>query len=231
MYRTLTLCSVPFAVVVLLAADTSWKDKPLSQWTAEDAKQVLVNSPWVKVVTPQNIRDLSPDERREGGNMEASVGKGVGLAGLGILGPRRQEEALARAHYKPTPDSVVVRWESAATVRTAEQKAGETSVPGLDDEHYAVVVYNILTPKRFNIANELKGIAYIHRDTKKDIRPSHVEILRQDDKIATIVYLFPRSKEITKKDGRLLFVAQIGRLFVSEFFYTWEMQLQGELEL
>ncbi len=126
---------------------------------------------------------------------------------------------------------MVVRWESAPTVRTAEQKAGETSVPSVDEDHYAIVVYDILTPKRFNIANELKGIAYIHRDTKKDIRPSHVDILRQDDKIATIVYLFPRSKEITKKDGRLLFVAQIGRLFVSQFFYTWEMQLQGELEL
>jgi hypothetical protein len=231
MYRTLTLCSVPFAALVLLAADASWKDKPLSQWTAEDAKQVLIDSPWVKVVTPQNVRDLSPDERREGGNMEASVGHGVGLAGLGILGPRRQAEALARAHYKPTPDAVVVRWESAPTIRTAEQKAGETNVPSVDEDHYAIVVYDILTPKRYNLANELKGIAYIKRDTKKNIRPSHVEILRQDDGTATIVYLFPRSKEITKKDGRLEFVAQIGRLFVSQFFYTWDMQPQGELEL
>jgi hypothetical protein len=58
-----------------------------------------------------------------------------------------------------------------------------------------------------------------------------VDILRQDDGTATIVYLFPRKVEITKKDGRLEFVAQIGRLFVSQFFYTWDMQLQGELEL
>ena len=231
MYRTLTLCSVPLAAVVLLAADGSWKDKPLPQWNADDAKQVLTDSPWVKVVTPQNVRDLSADERREGGNMEASVGKGVGLAGLGILGPRRQAEAIARAHYKPTPNAVVVRWESARPVRTAEQKAGETDVPGVDKDHYAIVVYDILTPKRYNLANELKGIAYLKRDTKKNLKPSHVDILRQDDGTATIVYLFPRKVEITKKDGRLEFVAQIGRLFVSQFFYTWDMQLQGELEL
>jgi hypothetical protein len=234
MYRTVMFCSLPLAAVLLIAADTadpSWKDKPVSQWNAEDAKQVLTDSPWVKVVTPQNIRDLSPDERREGGNMEAGIGKGVGIAGLGILGPRRQAEAIARAHYKPTPNAVVVRWESALPVRSAEQKAGETDVPTLDSDHYAIVVYDILTPKRYNLANELKGIAFLKRDNNKDIKPSHVNILRQDDGTATLVYLFPRSKEITKKDGRLEFVAQIGRLFVSQFFYTWDMQIQGQLEL
>jgi hypothetical protein len=231
MYRTLTLCLVPLTAVLLVAADATWKDKPISQWSVEEAKQVLIDSPWVKVVTPQNVRDLSPDERREGGNMEASVGHGVGLAGIGLLGPRRQAEALARAHYKPTPDAVVVRWESAPTIRGAEERAGETDVPHIDRAHYAIVVYDILTPKRYNLANELKGIAYLARDAKKNLKPSHVNILRNDDGTATIVYLFPRTKEITKKDGRLEFVAQIGRLFVSQFFYTWDMQLQGELQL
>ena len=54
--------------------------------------------------------------------MEASVGHGVGLAGIGLLGPRRQAEALERAHYKPTPNAVVVRWESARPVRAAGAK-------------------------------------------------------------------------------------------------------------
>jgi hypothetical protein len=237
MYRTVTLSSLSLAAVLLAAADLSgaadlsWKDKPLPQWNVDDAKQVLTDSPWVKVVTPRNVRDLSPDERRDGGNMEAGIGKGVGLAGLGILGPRKQAEAIERAHYKPTPNAVVVRWESALPVRTAEQKAGETDVPTVDSDHYAIVVYDILTPKRWNLANELKGVACLKRDNNGNLRPSHVEVIRQDDGTATLVYLFPRSKEITKKDGRLEFTAQIGRLFVSQFFYTWAMQLQGQLEL
>jgi hypothetical protein len=101
----------------------------------------------------------------------------------------------------------------------------------VDSDHYAIVVYDILTPKQWNLAGELKGIASLKRDTQKDLRPSGVEILRQPDGKAIIVYLFPRSVEITKKDGRLLFTAQIGRLFVSQFFYTDQMQLQGQLEL
>jgi hypothetical protein len=231
MYRKLRFCSLPLTALVLLAADPSWRDKPFSQWNTEDAKQVLTDSPWVKQVTPQNVRDLSPDERRAGGDMEAGIGKGVGLAGLGILGSRRQAEAIARAHYKPTPDAVVIRWESAQPVRVAEQKAGETGVPTLDSADYAIVVYDILTPQRWNLANELKGIAYLQRDAGKTLKPSRVEILRQPDGKATVVYLFPRSKEITKKDGRLEFVAQIGRLFVSQFFYTWQMQIEGQLVL
>lgn len=219
--------------VLLTAADPAWQNKPVAQWTQDDAKQLLTDSPWVKQVTPQNVRDLSPDERREGGNMEASQGHGIGLAGLGIFGRRRQEEAIARAHYKPTPDAVMIRWESAMPVRAAEPKAGETDVPMIDDDHYAIVIYDILTPKRWNLANELKGIAYLKRDNGKMIKPSHVEILRDpdDEKKATLVYLFPRKVEISKKEGRLEFVAQVGRLFVSQFFYTFQMQFQGELEL
>jgi hypothetical protein len=225
------LCLLPFITGLLVAADPSWQDKPVAKWSQQDAQQLLTDSPWVKQITPQNVRDLSPDERREGGNMEASPGHGIGLAGLGILGPRRQAEAIARAHYKPTPDAVMIRWESARPVRAAEQKLSETDAPMIDDDHYAIVVYDILTPKRWNLDNELKGIAYLKRDNGKTIKPSSVEILRQDDGKATLVYLFPRKVEITKKDGRLEFVAQIGRLFVAQYFYTFQMLLDGQLEL
>jgi hypothetical protein len=227
----LRFCALPLAAVLLIAADLSWTDKPIPQWSAEDAQQVLTDSPWVKIVTPRSVRDLSPDERRNGGDMEAGIGKGVGLAGIGLLGPGRQADALARAHYKPTPNAVVVRWESALPVRAAEQKVSETGVPMLDNDDYAVVVYDILIPKRYNLARELRGAAFLRRDNKKDLKPSSVEILRQDDGTATIVYLFPRKVEITKKDARLLFMAQIGRLFVSQFFYPGHMLLQGQLEL
>ena len=125
---------------------------------------------------------------------------------------------------------MVVRWESAQPVRIAEQKAGETGVPTLDSDHYAIVVYDILTPQRWNLANELKGIAYLKRDASKNLKPSRVEILRQRTESHRGLSV-SASKEITKKDGRLEFAAQIGRLFVSQFFYTWQMQIDGQLVL
>ncbi len=214
---------------VALAEDPAWKSKPIAQWSQEDAKAVLADSPWVKHVTPQHIRDLSPDERRNGGNMEAGVGKGVGLAGIGLFGSRRQAEALARAHAKPPLDPVMVRWES-APVRAAERKVGGTA-PAVDDAYYAVIVYGIPVPRRWNLAHELRDIAYLRRNKKKDLKPSRVEILRDDAGLATVVYLFRRSVEITRKDAGVEFVAQIDRLFLEQLFNVEEMSFMGQPEL
>jgi hypothetical protein len=213
--------------------DPAWKSKPMKQWDSEDARQVLNDSPWSKSVAPQWVRDLSPDERRAGGDMQADKGEGVGLEGLiGIFDPAREAEAIARAHAKPDPGTVVVRWESARPVRAAEQKVADSEAPALNsDEYYAIAVYDIPTPTRFNIEKELKGIAFLRRDKKKDFKPSRVVIERKDGELATVVYLFPRSEEITKRDGYLVFYAQIGRLVVERVFSTSEMQIRGELEL
>ena len=116
-------------------------------------------------------------------------------------------------------------------VRAAERKAGETDAPVLEGDDYAIVVYGIPTPERWNLANELKGVAFLRRDGKKDLKPSRVRILRHDDGTADLVYLFPRSVEITKKEGRIEFAAQVDRLFISQNFFTEDMQLQGELQL
>jgi len=49
--------------------------------------------------------------------------------------------------------------------------------------------------------------------------------------LATVVYLFRRSVEITRKDQRVEFVAQLDRLFLAQFFIVEEMSLGGKLEL
>lgn len=220
------------ACFAALAADPAWQNKPVAQWDQQDAQAVLTNSPWAKKVEPQWLRDLSPDERREGGDMQAGISRGVGLEGLiGIFDPEREAEAVARAHAKPDPGKVLVRWESANPVRAAEQKLGDSGAPEIDPDHYAIVVYDILTPKRWNIENELKGIAFLKRDHKKDFKPSRVVILRKDGERATVVYLFPRTVEIGKNDGTLVFEAQIGRLFVRQVFSSLEMQIGNQLEL
>jgi len=219
------------ACLTASADDPSWKGKPLEQWDQADAKQLLTESPWVKSVHLQIVRDLSPDERRMSGNLEADMGKGVGLAGIGLFGPTRQAEAIRRAHEKPDPGNVMVRWESARPVRAAEQKVGETSAPEVGSEYYAVAVYNVPTPNRWGLARELRSVAALKRAKRKDIKPAHVVILRKDNGLATVVYLFRRSVEISKRDGYVGFSAQIDRLVIWQAFSTQEMQIRGELEL
>jgi hypothetical protein len=212
-------------------SSTSWKDGPVAQWNEEDAKQLLANSPWVKTVHLDKVRDLSLFERRDGGDWEAGISTGFGLAEMGLLADWREVRALEYAHALASLGMVVVRWESAIPVRAAEAKVGETVLPGGLGEYYAIAVHDLRRPFRWNLANELKGVAFLKRDKKKDAKPSRVVILPKADELATFVYLFPRSIEITKKDRSIRFEAQIGRLFVSVTFSPEDMQLQGERQL
>jgi hypothetical protein len=223
-------CVFALAGLALIAQDDPpWKAKPVSQWNEQDAKQVLADSPWVKQVHLERIPDLSVAQRMDGGSWEAGIIGGVGLAGTGVLGPKKAAEAIAKAHARSDPGTVMVRWESALPVRTAEAKLGETSALEWND-YYAIAVYDIEPPFRWNLANQLKGLASLKRDQQKDMKPKRVEILWHDSGLVTVVYLFSRSAEITRRDLAIRFQAQIGRLFVFQSFAPREMQFEGKPE-
>ena len=57
---------IPCSAVLLIAAEPIWKDKPIANWTEEDAQQVLENSPWAKTVVAGIARRRSEDERQGG---------------------------------------------------------------------------------------------------------------------------------------------------------------------
>jgi hypothetical protein len=219
------------AALLVAADDPSWKTKPVEQWNEGDAKQLLAQSPWVGHATLQPIPDRSSDQRRDGGDWDAGIGHGVGLAGTGILGPTRMHEAIDRAHEKPSPGMVGIRWESAMPVRAAESKVGETPASPLHTGWYAITLYDVPLPNKHWGPGKLKGLAFLRRENKPDFKPSRVEVHRNADGMATVVYLFPRHEEITRRDKNVVFAAQIDRLFVSEFFYPATMQIAGQLEL
>jgi hypothetical protein len=126
---------------------------------------------------------------------------------------------------------VTVRWESALPVRAAASKMGETVVPGWVGDYYAIAVHDVQLPFKWNIENQLKGVAYLKRDMRKELKPFRVVVLSEADRLATVVYLFPRSTEIGKNDSGLGFHAQIGRLFVYVTFVPRDMQIQGDPQL
>jgi hypothetical protein len=231
MYKTRS-CSLLLVAAAFLSADTSpsWKNKPIGQWDNEDARQVLADSPWVGHATLQTIRDRSPAERRDSGDWVTGAGPGVGLVALALFDSPTMEEAIARAHFKPSPGAVPIRWESALPVTTAEAKLGEGTAAPLHNDWYAITLYDVPLPRGWG-AVKLKRLAYLKRANKPDFKPSRVEIVRHEDGKATITYLFSRSEEITRKDRSIIFVTQIDRLFVTQFFYPGTMQIEGQLEL
>lgn len=223
----------------LFSDQPAWKQKAIPQWNDQDAAAILADSPWVGSVKLQKVRNLSKFERRDGGNWEAGTPQTGGMfspeglmALAGIFDPKTAALANELAHrLEPELGSVKVRWESALPVRAAEMKIGEAGAPAWDGDFYAVAVWDVLPPFHWNLANELKGDAYLGRDKKKDLRPARVVVLPRDQGNVTVVYLFPRSAEITQKDGSVRFVAQIGRLFISRFFFPKDMEFMGMTEL
>jgi hypothetical protein len=224
--------------ILLMAAEPAWKDKPISDWTEADAQQILANSPWAKVIVAGVARRQTEDERREGGNMGQP--KGVGYDGVEDKKvPLRDQIGNPFVVGKPLPSthptiSLLVRWESALPIRAAELKAHEPEPPTLSDDGYSIAVYGV--PASFakgdptSLGKPLRESAALRREGKKDVPPFRVEVF-QLEKSVVVVYMFPLSAEIGKKDEIVEFSALIGRLQVSQHFLVGEMQLQGKLEL
>jgi len=229
------------AAALLMAADPAWKSKPADQWTEEDAKQILARSPWVKENKATITRRLTEDQLREAGQMGQP--RGIGNEGVdpkgsgekvspnvfsGLGGDDRSPRSL------PRPITLELRWESALPVRLAEIKSHEVEPPTSEGDGYQIAVYGVPRgdfkgdPKE--LGKPLKSLAALKREGKKDVRPVSVEVFQRESDVV-VVYVFPLSAEITKKDGQVRFEAQIGRIVVGQTFDLSEMEFMGKLEL
>jgi hypothetical protein len=227
---------IALSAALAMAADVVWRAKEINQWNEEDARQVLTDSPWAKTTIGIISRLQTEDARRDGGNMGQD--HGVGFDGVDAKGSKPTViDALRGAvdlRRSSQPIKLTVRWESALPIRAAEIKAGVVEPPTLEGDGYRIAVYGVpggyykKDPK--SLGNPLKKEAALKRAGKKDVKPSSVEVFQREDGLV-VVYLFPLSAEITRKDGLVEFVARIGRVGVVQQFNVKEMQFQGNLEL
>lgn len=218
-------CAISVSAGLLLAADPSWKNKPIPNWTEEDARQILTRSPWSKSIVATINPRQGEFERREGGNM----GQATGVGFDGIDEKKGRSSSPARRSL-----TLQIRWESALPIRAAELKSRVVELPTLEGDGYRIAVYGVPganiqgDPK--TLGDPLRKQAVLRREGKADVKPSRVEVFAREDGLV-IVYLFPLSAEISPKDGRIEFNAQIGRLAFAQSFDLGEMQFQGKLEL
>jgi len=120
-----------------------------------------------------------------------------------------------------------LRWESARPVRAAELKSNAVEAHTSAAEGYIMAVYGVPTAKvkgnPNSLGRPLKGQAFLRRAGKKDVKPSSVEVFQGANGMV-IVYVFPVSAEITRRDRRIEFNARIGRLAITQSFNVEEMQ-------
>jgi hypothetical protein len=225
----------------LMAADPVWVSKPAAEWTEEDARQVLTRSPWARETRAGITRRLTEDQLREGGQMGQP--RGVGNEGVDPKGsgPKVSPNVFTGAggddrspRSLPGRITLKLRWESALPIRLAELKSHEAEPPTLEGEGYRIAVYGIpggdFKGDPEQLGAPLKNMAALKREGKKDVRPVRVEVFQRESDVV-VVYLFPLSAEITKKDGRIEFEAHIGRIVVAQTFELNDMEFMGKLEL
>jgi len=240
MYRIPQSGLILFSVAALMAADASWQTKPIANWTVDDAHQILSDSPWAKATIAAVAPMQSEAQRREGGNMGQP--RGVGYDGINngkAAMPNLQSlygGPGGNVHRTGQTKDIKVQlvWESAMPVRAAELKAHDIEPPTLSEDGYSIAVYGVPfaevkgDPK--TAGEPMKKMAVLRREGKKDVKPSSVEVFQRDNDVV-VVYLFPFSAEITGKDSRVDFFAQIGRLLISQVFTPQQMLFQGKLAL
>jgi hypothetical protein len=235
-----SLCLVGTAAH-LLAADPVWKTKPADQWTEADAKQVLDNSPWARQTGAVVTRRLTEDQLREAGQMgqPRTVGNvGVDPKGSGpkispnvFSGPGGDDRS---PRSRSQPITLKLRWESALPIRLAELKSHEVEPPTLQGDGYSIAVYGVpggdFKGDPTKLGEPLKSLAALKREGKKDVRPITAEVFLRENSVV-VVYVFPLSAEISRKDRQIRFEAQIGRIVVAQDFDLSEMEFVGKLEL
>ena len=251
-------CALVFSVALVSYAEQPWKGKQLADWTEDDARQVLSNSPWAKLVTPKvgsegGQRGYGGRRGGMGGGMggpgmggpgmggRGGIGGGGGLGGgggTGYPGGGRSSDPDIGDNREPgdrneASSSVTVRWESALPVREAQLKLHQESV-GADEPYYAISISGL--PSRIanrdpqELRSRLLADSYLKPKGKKKIALADVKLLTRDEN-AVLLLLFPKTQEITAGDKEIEFSTRVARMEIKQKFPIEDMTFDGKLQL
>jgi hypothetical protein len=224
----------PFALTLtLMAGDNSWQKKQPDQWSQDDIRQVLNDSPWAKRV---KVRYVEVASRRTGG-MQPMPGPFPSPGGgpIGIPGgqPRSQGPGVR------TGSDVLVRWESASVIQQALKKAGIQRPPGseLTEENYLIAVVGMPDlgtgfddADDAQIQNRLRDDARLFIGNKRSIIPNRVRAAILDSGW-TILYAFPKSEVGPLSDEKVKLLARVGPAQFTAEFKTKDMEFGGKPDL
>lgn len=254
--RRPTLFIVPLSAAVLLVTAASWQKKDFSQWTADDAKKVLGDSPWAKQVSisggtagaeqggapASSAPSQSPapsaggGSRAGGGSAPMGSPSGGGARGGGMA-PSSEPSAAA------PQTRVLIVWVSATPVRLAElkSKAGEGQPSQGDVEQakkpadsYQIALIGVPGQPQSGEENQLAAAATLNPKGKEPIKASSVkEQPESGGNSRVLIFTFPKTEPITLDDKSVEFRLAKGPLptDVKENFKLKDMQFGGKLEL
>jgi hypothetical protein len=210
-----------------------WDRKKFTDWSSDDVRQMLTDSPWAKVMTvplklekppeggPTTWKDIPgtgpalPDN-----NPGGMIGSPVG--GIGAPRPKLPRDA-----------QIIVRWMSALPVRQAlaKHKFGDETETAearrfleRDENFYVIEVLGVpsLVAHRGPelLQTELYRTSHLSTKTNRTLRPESAYVAVQGLFLG-ITIRFPRTEPLTVKDG---WVVCGGRTEVFEFQQRFDLR-------
>lgn len=205
-------------------ASEFWEEKDPKDWTDDERKQILTNSPWAREATVKY-------------NAGASGIGMMGMGGTGRRGGRMTPGQGAPVDNKgdaplPTKYDSLVRWESALPVREARKtKSGDDLAA-----NYIICVAGDL-PMLGRASDDETDEEYAQRldmlkqYTMLEKKGGPIYLMRVGYSKDGALFYFERNDLITVHDGSVTFVTKLGPLDVKCKFGLKEMVYRGKLEL
>jgi len=244
MRRIVFLSLAGLLVAGIALGEDFWVKKDYQQWTDEEVRTLLTNSPWAKDVTiavPPGALGRGGGRGAEGapqsgGNPDVSspsTGRGGRGGGRGQEGdPLTPQDTL----YK-----VNVSWRGALPMRKAVTKsrmgAGNVTpaeveqIIGKDLDDYLVVITGV----PMNLARVAQNPATLNQSAikigkKAPIAPKGFNFQPHGQSV-DVIYAFPKTAPIVADDKEVEVVLKLGQVEVKKKFNLKEMIYNGKLEL
>jgi hypothetical protein len=240
-----------------LFAAQPWNKNP-SKWTAEDARHILLDSPWAQEANAAFGPELRPED------IPAPPLPGAAEAGIAGTKPNsgaNWDGGPGRDTSGRSPIlEVTVRWDSALPVREAilklpasDRVAGDIYTPAQAAKDYIITVTGLVPAGRYESAGKLQtqsssdendsgwkvqdpeplleGVMGTSRLIPKDGAPIRPEDVKLDAATGTLHLFFPRSAAIGAGGKDVTFFVQFGSMHVTRKFRVRDMMYDGRLEL
>jgi hypothetical protein len=240
MQRLLFLCLAGFLATSAALAEDFWTSKEYMQWTDEEVKKVMTNSPWAKDLTISvPVAALGRGGQRATESAAPSDVEGGGGGG----GRGRRGSGGGGGESGANPDAMVtlnISFRSALPVRKAlvrSRLGSGAAVPPeagqlltKEPDEYVVVVTGLPAGMALLIDPVLKDKSTIRAGKKPPMAAKGMDVQRRTQSV-DVFYTFPKTQVISADDKEVEVDLRIGQIEAKKKFNLKDMVYKGKLEL
>jgi hypothetical protein len=238
MYRTVLLSAALIAVTGLTLGEDFWIKKDFLQWTDEEVRKLMTNSPWAKDVTVSAPAGLVGVQRPaaspngtdvEGGGGGRGRGRGGSAGGNEGAGPQEAIITMNMSFRSALPFRKALVKSRLGSATDLPPEARE--MLNREQQDYVIVVSGIPT----RIAQIARDPANLSRSTlkvgkKAPVSPRNVDAQGRTQSVE-LIFSFPRTDPATLEDKEIEVSLKLGELELKRKFALKDMVYNGKLEL